>query len=909
MEKERNTMGMVKLTIDGRDVSVPDTSTILQAANSAGIRIPTLCFHERLKPIGACGLCIVKIEGHSTPLSACETLVTEAMSVTTQSARLAAMRRDSLRAMLVNHPLDCPICDKAGDCRLQDLVYEHGIVGVEAQPPTSKFTSGYSTAFIRSWPERCVLCLRCVTACTEIQGIGALSITAGPDGPRITYDRDKCVLCGECIQMCPVGALTEKRSGLRWRTWEIERKVRTTCPYCGVGCQQLLHVKDGKVVKVSGVEDAVPNVGRLCVKGRYGFDFIDHPDRLRTPLIKEKGVFREASWDEALDLVARRLRSIQETSGPDALALFSSARATNEENYLMNKLARVVLGTNNIDHCARLCHASTVAGLATSFGSGAMTNSIEELERADVVLVTGSNTSEMHPVISTYIKRGIQSGRTKLIVVDPRHIDLVDRAAVWLRQKPGTDVAWMNGMMQAIIRERLYAAEYVAERTEGFEAMKQLVAKYTPERVEQITGIPKDDLIAAARLYASAPAAAIVYAMGITQHTSGTDAVKSTANLAMLCGNVGIESGGVNPLRGQNNVQGACDMGALPNVFSGYQAVTTPELREKMAQAWNVLELPGKVGLTMLEAMAAAARGEIKGLYIMGENPMMSEPDLHHVEEELKSLDFLVVQDIFLTETARLADVVLPAACFAEKDGTFTNTERRVQLLRKVVEPPGQARPDWEILCAVATRLGYPMHYPDAAAVFDEMAALTPSYAGMDYRRLAAGGLQWPCPSKDHPGTRYLHRDRFARGKGLFSAIEWIPPAETPSEEYPFILTTGRVLYHYHTGGMTRRSAGLNEICPECWVEINPKDARALDIEDGETVSVGTRRGSIRVKAMVGEKTDRNTIFIPFHFWEAAANRLTIAAIDPIAKIPEYKVCAARVEKLKAPNRCGGACH
>jgi formate dehydrogenase (NADP+) alpha subunit len=663
------------------------------------------------------------------------------------------------------------------------------------------------------------------------------------------------------------------------------------------------------VVRVSGVEGAVPNDGRLCVKGRYGFDFIDHPDRLKVPLIKEDGVFREASWDEAMNLVARRLRSIKETSGPDALAFFSSARTTNEENYLMNKLARAVIGTNNIDHCARLCHASTVAGLAASFGSGAMTNSIEELERADLVLITGSNTSEMHPVISSFIKRGVQSGRTKLLVVDPRHIDLVDHGALWLRQKPGTDVAWINGMMHVIIQEELYAKEYVAERTEGFEAVKELVAGYTPERVEAITSIPKDDLIAAARLYASAPAASIVYAMGITQHINGTDAVKSTANLAMLCGNLGIESGGVNPLRGQNNVQGACDMGALPNVYSGYQAVTLPEVREKMAKAWGVSDLPGNVGLTMLEAMAAATKGQIKGLYIMGENPMLSEPDIHHVEQELKSLEFLVVQDIFLTETAQLADVVLPSACFAEKDGTFTNTERRVQLVRKVVEPPGQALADWEILSEVATRLGYPMSYPNAEAVFDEMAGVTPSYAGMDYQRLAVEGLQWPCPTKDHPGTKFLHRDKFVRGKGLFTPVEWIPPAEPPDEEYPFILTTGRVLYHYHTGSMTRRSPGLNEICPECWVEINPKDALELNIQDGEIVGVSTRRGRIEAKASVGKMTDAQTIFVPFHFWEAAANRLTIAAVDPIAKIPEFKVCAAKVEKLKPESVCGCACH
>ena len=539
-----------------------------------------------------------------------------------------------------------------------------------------------------------------------------------------------------------------------------------------------------------------------------------------------------------------------------------------------------------------------MAGLAAAFGSGAMTNSIEELEHADVVLITGSNTTEMHPVIASVVKRAVRNGKTKLILVEPRKIDLVDHAEIWLRQKPGSDVAWLNGMMQVIIREGLYAKEYVAERTEGFEALQHAVAAYTPEKVEELSGIPKDDLISAARLYAGAPAAAIAYAMGITQHINGTDAVKSVANLAMLCGNVGIESGGVNPLRGQNNVQGACDMGGLPNVFSGYQPVIVEDVRDRMASAWGVSSLPDKVGLTIVEMVDGAAQGKIKGLYIVGENPMVSDPDLHHVEEGLKNLDFLVVQDIFMTETARLAHVVLPAACFAEKDGTFTNTERRVQLVRKAVEPPGEARADWEIIGDLATRMSYPMRYSSAAAIFEEIAALTPSYAGLDYPRLEHGGLQWPCPTKDHPGTKYLHKDRFVRGKGLFHAIDWAPPAESPDHEYPFLLTTGRVLYQYHTGTMSRRSVGLNERYPECLVEINAEDAARLDIKDGDHVRVASRRGKIQARATVGETTDVGTIFIPFHFHEAAVNKLTTSALDPVAKIPEYKVCAVKLEKV-----------
>jgi formate dehydrogenase major subunit len=526
-----------------------------------------------------------------------------------------------------------------------------------------------------------------------------------------------------------------------------------------------------------------------------------------------------------------------------------------------------------------------------------MTNSIEEFEKSDVILLTGTNTRQMHPVISSFIKRGVNSGKTKLIIVDPRKIDLVDFAEVWLRQKPGSDIAWLNGMMNVIIKEELYDKAYVESRTEDFEALRKTVSSYTPERVEEISGVPADDLIRAARLYASAPAASIAYAMGITQHINGTDAVKSVANLAMLCGNIGIEGGGVNPLRGQNNVQGACDMGCLPNVLTAYQSVTVPEVREKFAKFWNVPSLPEKVGLTIVEIVNAALKGQIRGLYVVGENPMMSDPDLHHVEEGLRNLDFLVVQDIFLTETAKIADVVLPAASFAEKEGTFSNTERRVQRVRKAVEPPGEALADWEIISKIATRMGYEMKYADAEAIFDEMVKITPSYAGMTYNRLDKGGIQWPCPSQDHPGTKYLHKDKFTRGKGKFHAIEYTSPAEPTDKDYPFLLTTGRVLYQYHTGTMTRRSEALNACAPECFVEVNPGDAIKLGLEDGQLVKVTSRRGTLTAKAQVGETTDKGTIFIPFHYFEAAVNNLTIAALDPQAKIPEYKVCAVKLEK------------
>ena len=536
-----------------------------------------------------------------------------------------------------------------------------------------------------------------------------------------------------------------------------------------------------------------------------------------------------------------------------------------------------------------------MAGLAAAFGSGAMTNSIDELEYTDLILATGTNTTENHPVIGMKVKRAVRQQGTKLIVIDPREIDLVKYADIWLRQKPGTDVAVFNGLMNVIIAEGLYAKEYVAERTEGFDALKAAVKKYIPEYVEKISGIPAEDLKKAARLYATAKRASIIYAMGLTQHISGTDNVKSTANLSMLCGNIGIEGGGVNPLRGQNNVQGACDMGGLPNVFPAYQQVGNEEARKKFETVWNTT-LSAKPGLTLVEMMNAAGRGDIKAIYIMGENPLLSDPDLHHVKKELQKLDLLVVQDIFLTETAQLADVVLPSASFAEKDGTFSNTERRVQRIRKIVDAPGEAKPDWEIIAGISTKMGYSMNYSSAKEIFEEIAKVTPSYAGISYERIEKEGIQWPCPTAEHQGTKFLHKDRFSRGLGLFHAIEYIPPAELPDEEYPFILSTGRVLYQYHTGTMTRRARGPNERCPESLVEINPADAARFGINEGQMIKVTSRRGTLKAKTQITEKSPRGTIFMNFHFAESPVNLLTNSVLDPTGKIPEYKVCAVKLE-------------
>jgi formate dehydrogenase alpha subunit len=538
-----------------------------------------------------------------------------------------------------------------------------------------------------------------------------------------------------------------------------------------------------------------------------------------------------------------------------------------------------------------------VAGLAAAFGSGAMTNTIADIKDADVILITGSNTTENHPVISSVVKRAVTLKQTKLIVVDPRRIRITRYAHKWLRQNLGTDVAWINGLMHVIIEEGLYAKEYVESRTVGFDELQKMVAKFTPQYVEQITGIPAQDIIAAARMYAGAERGCILYCMGITQHTTGTDNVKSLANLAMLCGNLGIAGGGVNPLRGQNNVQGACDFGGLPDVYSGYQKVIDPEARKRMAAAWDVAELPDQPGMKVTQMMPAAHDGTLKALYVIGENPLVSDPDINHAEKSLDNLDFLVVQDIFLTETAQVADVVLPSACYAEKEGTFTNTERRVQRVRKAVNPPGEARADWDIICDLAARMGYPMSYDGSQQIMEEISKVTPSYAGINYERIEHEGIHWPCPTTEHPGTPILHREQFACGKGNFHAIDYIAPAELTDDEYPLYLTTGRLLYQYHTGTMSMRTDGLNQIAPEAYVEISPQDARKFKVSEGSLVNIASRRGRIQARIKISRKAVSGTVFIPFHYAVAAANRLTNAALDPVSGIPEYKVCAVKLSK------------
>jgi formate dehydrogenase alpha subunit len=696
-----------------------------------------------------------------------------------------------------------------------------------------------------------------------------------------------------------------------------DKIVRTTCPYCGVGCQMNLKVKDDYLYAVEAPFDSAPNYGMLCVKGRFGVDFVRHPGRVIKPHIRTnreegrsaKAIWREANWDEALDLVADQLVRIRRDHGGDAIASYASAKATNEDTYVFQKLMRALIGTNNIDHCARLCHAGSVTGLQLSIGSSAMSNSIAEMENLEVFIITGSNTSETHPIIANFLKRAVRQNGAKLIAIDPRQIEMTDFATLWLRHNSGSDVALFQAMAHVIVEEKLYDPQFIEQRTEGFEQYIHSLESFSPEWAEEVTGVPADHIRQAARLYASAERAAIYWGMGISQSTHGTDNTLALVNLALMCGHLGKPGTGLNPLRGQNNVQGCSDSGGLPNVFTAYQPVSDPEIRSRFESTWGVALNPVP-GLTATEIVDQAVMGKVRGMYIIGENPMMSEPNQNHVRHALEQLDFLVCQDIFINETGELADVILPAVSFAEKDGTFTNTDRRVQRCRAALPPLGDSRPDWQILCDLGQRIearldvklstGFDYQHPEQ--IWEEMRQLTPEFWGINYTRLEReGGVHWPCPSLDHPGTPYLFAEEFPRGRGKFWQIEFGTQSELPDEEYPFNLSTGRVLYHWSGSTMTGRSS-IEQVFPEAICEMHPDDAIELGLEESDWVKVSSRRGSITLRVLVTGRSPRGMVFIPFHFAEAAANLLTLDKLDLRAKIPDYKTTAVKVEKVPPPE-------
>ena len=890
-------MKKVTLTINGRHILADKTDTVLQAALKNDIYIPHLCHHPDLEPAAVCRLCLVEIEGGRGPVVSCREPVAEGLIVETNTEAVDKVRRVSVELLIANHLAGCLTCASDNACELQQVSSYMGIDiermkrlkrGVMDMPVDSS-----NPFFVRD-PNRCVLCGICVRTCDEIVGVSAIDfanrgfdtiINTFGDKPML---ESRCVSCGECVARCPVGALAPKKYA------RPDREVLSTCVYCGVGCQIYFGERSGKVISARGATESPVNHGVLCVKGRFGHEFINHPDRLTTPLIKKNGEFIEASWDQALELIAEKFSKYRGSR----FAALSSAKCTNEENYIVQKFTRAVMGTNTVDHCARLCHAPTVAGLVQSFGSGAMTNSIGETAAARCIFAIGTNTTTAHPIIANQMKQAVGNG-AKLIVANPREVDLCQFADIFIQHRPGSDVALMMGMARVIIEENLHDREFIDRRCDNFDAFEQSLAEFTPEFVEKTTGVKWEQIAEAARVYASVKPGMLFYSMGITQHTHGTDNVLATSNLAMLTGNVGKSSTGVNPLRGQNNVQGACDMAALPNVYPGYQKVNLPEIQHKFEQAWGV-ELSPEPGLTHTEIFDAVCNGEIKALYTVGENPIISEANSKHVAEALEKIDFFVAQDIFLTETARFADVVLPAASFAEKNGTFTNTERRIQRVRKVIEPIGDSRPDWLITCQLARKMGAEgFDFENQEQIMQEAAALAPIYQGITYQRIDEAGLQWPCRSSDDPGTIWLHSEKFAtqNGKGQFKPLSYRAPFETADNDYPLTLTTERSLYHFHTGTMTRKG-GLDDIRGEEWVEINPVDAEKLGIEDGERVKVTSRRGKVEAKAVVTDVSPPGVVSMTFHFAESPTNVLTSPAVDPVAKIPETKVCAIKVEKI-----------
>lgn len=885
----------ITLFMDGISVEADKGSTILQAALKNGIYIPNLCYNSNVKPFGACRLCMVENEDGRL-VTACETKIEEGMKITTENSNINKVRRLVAKLLIANHEMDCLTCAKNDNCKLQEAAAYLGI---------NKDDLGNLRCSIMDIPEdesnpffirdlkKCILCGICVRICDEVLGVNAVDFGFRGYETKITTFADKkildsnCVSCGECVVGCPVGALVPKENAMN------SREIRTICTYCGVGCNIYLGIRGNEIKSVRGDEESPVNQGKLCVKGRYGFNFINHPERLISPLIKKNGTFEKATWDEALDYVAENFSKYR-----GSFAAVASAKCTNEENYLIQKFTRAVMGTNNIDHCARLCHASTVSGLAQSIGSGAMTNSIEEIADADCLIAIGTNTTSTHPVIALKIVKAVKNG-SKLIVINPKEIDLCKHADIFIQNNPGSDVALLMGMMNYIIKEGLQDEEFIKERCEGFDEFKESLEEFDLNSVEKITGINAEKIKEIARIYASSHAASILYAMGITQHSHGTDNVLAVSNLSLITGNIGKSSSGVNPLRGQNNVQGSCDMGALPDVYSGYQSVEDENVRIKFEKVWET-ELDKNNGFVLPQIFESAYNGQINAMYIVGENPILSEPDASHVAQSLEKLDFLVVQDIFLTETAQFADVVLPACTFAEKDGTFTNTERRVQRINKAIEPLGDSKPDWWIISEVAKKMesnGFDYNHP--GKIFDEMASLTPIYAGISYKRLEDDGIQWPCANEEDQGTPILHVDKFSteKGKANLVPLEYRGPVEIPDEEYPLILTTDRSLYQYHTGTMTRKVDGLNEIYGYELIQINPEDASKLGIEDEGIVNVSSRRGKIKAKVKITDKVSEGLVSMTFHFNETSTNIITSSALDPVSCTPELKFCAVKVEK------------
>jgi formate dehydrogenase major subunit len=930
---------LIRLTIDGHDVTVPEGTTILEAAKGLGIDIPVLCHDPRLRPVGVCRMCVVDV-GARVLAASCVRPCEPNMKVVTTSDKVERQRRMLTELLMADQPEVCPKESTTGDSMLHALARRYDVTG-SSLPRGEGRPIDPSSKVIAVNHQACILCDRCIRGCDEIQNNDVIGRTGKGYGARIAFDLDdpmgksSCVSCGECMAVCPTGALINKPITAPIAPRKSLKQVDSVCPYCGVGCSLTYHVDEEKnrIVYADGRESPV-NHERLCVKGRYGFDYAMHEQRLTKPLLRIPGAypkialspevefsetgarrgsarvryedvmpaFREASWDEALDLIASRFKALRDEHGPSSLAGFGSAKCSIEEAYVFQKLIRAVFGTNNVDHCTRLCHASSVAALLETIGSGAVTNTFAGITESDVALLVGTNTSSNHPVAASFFKNAAARG-CKLIVVDPRRPDVASYAWRYCRIRSGTDVAFYNGVMNVIIAEGLVNEAYVRDFTSGFEELKATVARYTPEVASAICGVSPEVIREVGIAYGRSRAAITFWGMGISQHTHGTDNARCLISLCLITGNCGRPGTGLHPLRGQNNVQGASDAGLIPMVYPDYQSVADPAIRAKFEQAWGV-PLDPKPGLTVTEITTAALAGQIKGMYCLGENPFLSDPNINKVRKALMKLDFLVVQDIFLTETAEFADVILPATSYLEKTGTYTNTDRRVQIGRPALRPPGEARLDWEIVCEIGKRMGYPMQYDGVEKIFDEFVALTREYKGLDYEILGTTGRLWPAPDRSSSdGVQILFGEGFPTktGRGKLVPCEYTPAKELPDDAFPFVLNTGRLLEHWHTGTMTRRSYALDAIRPTPFVEVHPDDLARLGLVDGALVSVSSRRGRIELPAKSSRSVAPGSVFIPFHFREAAANVLTTDAIDPFGKIPEFKFCAVNVEA--APGR------
>ena len=915
----RESSETVTLKIDGFDVAVPKGTSLMRAAVEAGIQVPKLCATDSLEPFGSCRLCLVEIDGRKGYPASCTTPAENGMVVRTQTPKLQDLRKGVMELYISDHPLDCLTCSANGNCELQDMAGVTGLrnvrygVGAAAGAHHCDSAKDESNPYFTYDPSKCIVCNRCVRACEETQGTFALTISGRGFDSRVSPGQDQpfmdseCVSCGACVEACPTATLQEK--SVIW-LGQPEHSAITTCAYCGVGCGFKAEMKGNEVVRMVPWKDGKANEGHSCVKGRFAWGYATHKDRITQPMIRAKitDPWREVSWDEAINHAASEFKRIQAKYGKDSVGGISSSRCTNEEVYLVQKLIRAAFGTNNIDTCARVCHSPTGYGMGQTFGTSAGTQTFKSVEHADMIMVIGANPTDAHPVFASRMKKRLRAG-AKLVVVDPRRIELVNaphvKADHHLALKPGTNVAMITALAHVVVTEGLLNEAYVAERcdTKSFRDWREFVARpeNSPEAFEAVTGVPAAEVRAAARLYAAGPNSAIYYGLGVTEHAQGSTMVIGIANLAMACGMVGREGVGVNPLRGQNNVQGSCDMGSFPHELPGYRHISDTTVRAEFEAAWGV-DLSPEPGLRIPNMFDAALGGSFKGLYCQGEDIVQSDPNTQHVSSALEAMECIVVQDIFLNETAKYAHVLLPGSSFLEKDGTFTNAERRISRVRQVM-PPLAGLGDWEVTMKLSNALGYPMHYTHPEQIMQEIAELTPSFRGVSYKKIEQlGSVQWPCnEDTEEAGTAIMHVDRFVRGKGRFFVTQYVPTEEKVTRRFPLLLTTGRILSQYNVGAQTRRTPN-SEWHDEDRLEIHPHDAEERGIGQGDWVGIASRAGQTVLRADLSDRVQPGVVYTTFHFPESGANVIITDSSDWATNCPEYKVTAVQVTKVMQPS-------